>query len=171
MRRRRKRRSPEGVELNLAAMLDMAFQLLMFFILTFSPAQNESQFAAYIPAPEPVTRPKLADNSKTESRVAERAGLPDTVVVTAEASAAGDIKKLTVGDTVVDDLAGLNSTVHNAICLQGDKCDQLTVQVSANLCYEELMQVVDICTQQKLPQGGSLSKLKLVELRTENSRK
>lgn len=171
MRRRRKRRSPEGVELNLAAMLDMAFQLLMFFILTFSPAQNEAQFAAYIPAPEPVTRPKLADTGKTKSRIAEKAGVDDMVVVTAEASSAGDIQKLTVGGKVVDDLAGLNSTVHNAICLQGDKCDQLTVQVSANLCYEELMQVIEICTQQKLPQGGSLSKLKLVELRTETSRK
>ena len=33
-RRHRRRRIKKGVELNLAAMLDMAFQLLTFFILT-----------------------------------------------------------------------------------------------------------------------------------------
>ena len=37
MRRRRKKKGGhESVELNLAAMLDMAFQLLTFFILTFN---------------------------------------------------------------------------------------------------------------------------------------
>jgi biopolymer transport protein ExbD len=157
----------EGIELNLAAMLDMAFQLLMFFILTFNPAQIESQVAAYIPAPEPVTRPKIADKTKTESNNVQQASYSDAVVVTVEGSPAGKIKNLAVGGKFVDDLASLNATIHNAICYQGENCDQLTVQVDANLCYEELMQVVDICTQQKLSRGGSLSKLKLVELRAE----
>ena len=40
MRRRRGHHSQEEVELNLAAMLDMAFQLLTFFILTFRPAAS-----------------------------------------------------------------------------------------------------------------------------------
>ena len=34
----KKHKSNDEVELNLAAMLDMAFQLLTFFILTFKPA-------------------------------------------------------------------------------------------------------------------------------------
>ncbi len=39
------RKVPEEVELNLAAMLDMAFQLLTFFVLTFKPAPVEGQIA------------------------------------------------------------------------------------------------------------------------------
>ncbi len=163
-RRRRKRPMLEGIELNLAAMLDMAFQLLMFFILTFNPAEIESQVAAYVPAPEPVTQPKIAEKTETESNIIQ-ASHSDSVVITVEGSPEGKIKNLAVGGKIVDDLAGLNATIHNAICYQEGKCDQLIVQVDANLHYEELMQVVDICTQQKLPQGGSLSKLKLVELR------
>jgi biopolymer transport protein ExbD len=41
MARGKKKRNQGEVELNLAAMLDMAFQLLTFFILTFKPAPVE----------------------------------------------------------------------------------------------------------------------------------
>ena len=43
MRRKHYRRSQGDVELNLASMLDMAFQLLAFFILTFRPSPIEGQ--------------------------------------------------------------------------------------------------------------------------------
>ncbi len=43
------------MELNLAAMLDMAFQLLTFFILTFRPAPVEGQILLRMPPPQPVT--------------------------------------------------------------------------------------------------------------------
>ena len=42
----RRRRKQGDVELNLAAMLDMAFQLLTFFILTFKPPPAEATFIA-----------------------------------------------------------------------------------------------------------------------------
>ena len=51
-RRRKKRRSQSEVELNLAAMLDMAFQLLTFFILTFRPAPIEGQISLRLPPPQ-----------------------------------------------------------------------------------------------------------------------
>ena len=46
-----RRKKQEGVELNLAAMLDMAFQLLTFFILTFRPAPVEGQVDLLLPPP------------------------------------------------------------------------------------------------------------------------
>src|SRR5580698_8484067 len=54
---RKKRRSSghEEVELNLAAMLDMAFQLLTFFILTFKPAPVEGQINLRMPPPQSIT--------------------------------------------------------------------------------------------------------------------
>ena len=39
----KKHRSTEDVTLNVTAMLDMAFQLLAFFILTFRPPPGEAQ--------------------------------------------------------------------------------------------------------------------------------
>jgi biopolymer transport protein ExbD len=164
MRRRRRRVSTEGIELNLAAMLDMAFQLLMFFILTFNPGQVESQVAAYMPAAEPLTKP-ITGISKSDPQLVQ-ASTTNEIIVTVGGSNTGQIEKLAIGGEIVKDLADLNSSVHNALFRQ-DGCDALTVQVDARLCYDELMQVVDVCTQQELPQGGKLSKLKLIELRAE----
>ena len=54
--RRRKKKHAEGdVQLNMAAMLDMAFQLLAFFILTFKASPIEAQIALRLPdAPQTV---------------------------------------------------------------------------------------------------------------------
>ena len=41
------------VELNLASMLDMAFQLLAFFILTFHPSPIEGQLSLHFRPPSP----------------------------------------------------------------------------------------------------------------------
>ena len=55
MSRRKKRQTQDEVELNLAAMLDMAFQLLAFFVLTFRPSPVEGQLALNMPPPAPIT--------------------------------------------------------------------------------------------------------------------
>ena len=44
--------------------------------------------------------------------------------------------------------------------------EQVIVQVDSKLRYDELMRVVDACTEQKLPTGEKLSKLSFVELKT-----
>ena len=61
-RRHHRRRSKKGVELNLAAMLDMAFQLLTFFILTFRPAPIEGHLALNLPPPIPLTKVEVSEN-------------------------------------------------------------------------------------------------------------
>ena len=54
MSRKRKSRAQTGVALNLAAMLDMAFQLLAFFIFTFKPSPIEGQISLRLPPPQAV---------------------------------------------------------------------------------------------------------------------
>src|SRR5579864_4639194 len=56
-RNRRKRPQTEEVSLNLAAMLDMAFQLLAFFILTFKPNPVEGQINLNLPPAHHEIRP------------------------------------------------------------------------------------------------------------------
>ena len=66
MRRARKQRPQSEVELNVASMLDMAFQLLAFFILTFRPAPLEGQISLRLPPPQPITggaQPAWADTT------------------------------------------------------------------------------------------------------------
>ena len=49
-----RRPSQEDVELNVTAMLDMAFQLLAFFVLTFRPPPGEDQIYLKLPPAQPV---------------------------------------------------------------------------------------------------------------------
>ena len=49
-----RRHSEEGVELNVTAMLDMAFQLLAFFILTFRPEPFEPAVKLHLPPAQAV---------------------------------------------------------------------------------------------------------------------
>src|SRR4051812_34357594 len=105
-RRRRRRRSAESVELNLAAMLDMAFQILVFFILTFSPMPIESQIAAMLPASGPVTQSMLPNSSEGAASAPEPA-IARPVTITVLASDAGEIKNLAVDRTIVPNLQAL----------------------------------------------------------------
>ena len=68
-RRHHRRRSKKGVELNLAAMLDMAFQLLTFFILTFRPAPIEGHLALNLPPPIPLHPPHDRENPPPAARL------------------------------------------------------------------------------------------------------
>ncbi len=69
-KRAKKHRSSEEVQLNLAAMLDMAFQLLAFFILTFRPSPVEGQLLLNLPPPTPVTKVSSAGGDGRPFRAA-----------------------------------------------------------------------------------------------------
>ena len=68
MGRRKKRRSQSDVELNLAAMLDMAFQLLTFFILTFRPAPIEGQISLRLPPPAGAWSAKAGQKAGSDTK-------------------------------------------------------------------------------------------------------
>src|SRR6516165_10527064 len=53
--RRPKRQQIEGPQVPIAPMLDMAFQLLTFFVLTYHPAPQEGQFVMSLLRPQPET--------------------------------------------------------------------------------------------------------------------
>ena len=97
MRRRRGRRSQEEVELNLAAMLDMAFQLLAFFIATFRPPELEGQITLRLPPPEARTTQgtqPVGDNPKS----AETPKGLKTLTVNVFSDGSGEVKSLEYGD-------------------------------------------------------------------------
>jgi biopolymer transport protein ExbD len=163
MSRRKKKRGHSEVELNLAAMLDMAFQLLTFFILTFRPAPIEGQVLLRMPPPQPVTGAgKMAAGSNPENF--DPAQALDTLVITAIGNSQGTIRQLAVGDVTMGTLPALERKLQSVLGDPSTGFEQVIIQVDPNLRYEELMQVVDMCTRQKLPNGEPLSKLSFVEL-------
>ena len=164
-RRSRRRRSQAGVELNLAAMLDMAFQMLMFFILTFNPGVDEAELAALLPAPLPVTEPGSASPRLLAS--SEGMSYPDdAIVVTAIGDQRGNLKDLAVESEIAAGLKQLAPLMQRQIQRSDIDVKQVVLQVDAQLNYQSLMSVVDICTEQVEYKNDVAPALRLVELRT-----
>lgn len=162
-RRRKKRRAKGEVELNLAAMLDMAFQLLTFFILTFKPAPVEGQVSLRLPPPRPVTQLQSGEKrvGSDESKVLE--GL-NTLTVTALPRSDGSLGQIAVGDQAVGGLSALDTRLRTMLNTPGVPFEQVIIQVGSGLRYDALMSVIDVCTRQKLQSGEPLTKLSFVEL-------
>jgi biopolymer transport protein ExbD len=163
-RMRRRRRSQTGVELNLAAMLDMAFQLLMFFVLTFRPAPVEGQISLRMPPAEPVTPTRSAQRAGSDAANTNPVQGLNSLVISVLPNAAGGIASMAIGEGAVATLAGLNDRLRTILSDRASPFDQVVLQVGPGLRYDALMSVVDVCTRQRLPGGEKLTKLSFVEL-------
>jgi biopolymer transport protein ExbD len=169
-RRRRKRRSQGDVELNLAAMLDMAFQLLTFFILTFKPAPVEGQIALRMPPPQPVVNvkdaPQAGNNADDKSLFK---GL-NTLVISVFAAKSGDIAMIAIGGpseepkNLSSNPVRLDEELKRVLSGTANPFEQVIIQVSSELNYSALMKVVDVCSRQRLSTGERLTKLSFVPL-------
>jgi biopolymer transport protein ExbD len=169
-RRRRLSRQKPDVELNLASMLDMAFQLLAFFILTFRPSPIEGQLSLHLPPAVPVTnvsaeRPDAAEAAEAGSTTAK------TLEVSVFADGTGGVASAQVGLRVAfsgpadaANLHKLDQKLREAFAVEGSPFEQIVIRVAPNLRYEELMKVIDVCTRQKTADGQMLHKISFVEM-------
>ena len=65
---RRRSGSPSGaIELNLTSMLDVVFNILAFFVMTFSPPEAERNFDVNLPPPKLQDRKSTRLNSSHSS--------------------------------------------------------------------------------------------------------
>jgi biopolymer transport protein ExbD len=160
-RRRIKHTSSQEVELNLAAMLDMAFQLLAFFILTFKPAQVEGRINLRLPPPVGLnTTGAPIGNEVRKDEVP--AGL-HTLTVTIFSKPDGSIHSLATDETTVGNLQALDNRLQTVLPVKDSPINQVIIQVGGPLRYDELMKVVEVCTRQTLADGQKLTKLSFVE--------
>ena len=165
MRHKKKRGGHENVELNLAAMLDMAFQLLAFFILTFKPAPIEGQINLKLPPPQPVTNVNSGQQAGANEQNNSAVKGLNSLVISIFSTAGGKIATMAIGEGSVTGLTALENRLKGVLGPEsGASFDQVVIQVSSRLKYEELMRVVDVCTRQTLANGEKLSKLSFVEL-------
>ncbi len=159
-----RRPSQEDVELNVTAMLDMAFQLLAFFILTFRPPPGEDQIYLKLPPAQPVanmTGTKKAGADETQS--AKDVKPTKTLLVTLQDGGNGTITDIRIGipgTNLVKDHVTFNSLDSELGVyfkskdeasgqkggIQGD-FEQVVINSSPTLHWEEVMKVVDKCAQ------------------------
>jgi biopolymer transport protein ExbD len=162
-KRKRKQRMASEVTLNLAAMLDMAFQLLAFFILTFQPPLVEGDVRLRLPPPMPTVMERNAEPAGSNEKNPNPVQGMNTLTISVLGSADGSIRQIAIGDTPIAGLGALDAKLKSIFGDPKLSYDQVILQLGSSLNYDQVMQVVDVCTRQKLPDGEKLSKLSLVE--------
>jgi biopolymer transport protein ExbD len=168
-----KRHSQEDVELNVAAMLDMAFQLLTFFILTFRPPPAEGEIGMRLPPPQAVLGAGQAAAGEDASKDPKDVKPVATLTVSLGAGQDGLISAISLGvptkgmTTIPPQpppVQQLDGELKRFFGSGADSFEQVVIQAAPNLRYGELMRVVEICSKQTYSDGTRLSKLSFVTL-------
>ena len=137
---------PDEVAFPVTPMLDMAFQLLAFFIITFKPPSTETHLDLNLPA-TPVALPSasLGNAQPTPARNVDT-DLENDLLVRAEADDLGDLKVLKLGEARVPDLATLGKRLHLYTQLLDGKPLRVRLVADDNLRYEPAARIIAICS-------------------------
>ncbi len=144
-RRARRGETPEEVQFPVTPMLDMAFQLLAFFILTFQSPTSETRLDLYLPT-VPVALPGSSQGqARTTPPKRTELDLENDLKIRVQADDLGDLKSIKLGETPLPDLEALADKLRRyAAVLEGRP---LRVRITADdrLRYEEAAKVIGTC--------------------------
>jgi biopolymer transport protein ExbD len=127
-------------------MLDMAFQLLAFFILTFKAPSAETHVDLDLPA-TPAALPARAEG-RAQLRHARRVDtdLENDLLVRAEADDLGDLKALRLGEAAVPDLPTLGRRLRRYTQLLEGRALRVRLVADDHLRYEPAAQIIATCS-------------------------
>jgi len=131
------------VEIPIVPMLDMAFQLLTFFILTYRPAPTEGQFSMNLLPAQPATKMEAqatADTTPSNDVPAALRTLPTIL----RAGEGGTLGQITLGENPVQDLGTLKTELEGIVNDPTLPFDQALIRVDPQLKYSELMKVINV---------------------------
>lgn len=168
MRRRRHRvssSSASGSEFSstsvfVTPMLDMAFQILAFFVFTYHPAAIEGQFPINLAQGETAGE---KENTKAEEKVAteQPTELKSTLFIEARAREKGRLGALKVGPVNIQPEAGegdLSDRLIKALSREMQELkktnpteDRITIKGTPTLRWEEMMRVIDTARRSVVP--------------------
>ncbi len=145
-RRRAKRGEPaEDVSFPVTPMLDMAFQLLAFFILTFQSPTTETRLNLYLPT----TPAALPGAPRGQARVAPvrrtDLDLENDLRIRAEADDLGDLRSLKLGDSPLPDVAALADRLRRYRAVLDGRPLRVRLAADDRLRYEEAARIIGAC--------------------------
>ena len=144
-----KRSKSEGPEIPITPMLDMAFQLLTFFILTYHPAPQDVRFAMNLLPAQPATSMEAPAPTPENAPTDLPAGLR-TLPTTLRAQPDGTIGRVTFGDNEVQGMEALSKELSAILKDPTLPFDQALIKVDPKLKYSELIKVIDVFADNKL---------------------
>ena len=142
MRKRRKTLKAEEPTVQIAPMLDMAFQLLTFFILTYRQMPSEGQFVMNLLPPQPATA--IGAEAPTEAASDKLPASLRTLPTVLTAGPGGVLSEIHVGEQAIPtDTAALEKELDKYFEDPNLPFDQTLLKVDPNLKYSELMKVIN----------------------------
>ena len=159
----KKMRSME-IEIPVTPMLDMAFQLLTFFILTYRPAPSEGQFSMNLLPAQAAT--EITKEQPKDSQTPSLDASLRTLKTTLRAGEGGLIGEMTLADKPITDMAGLKTELESFVNDPVLSFDQAVINVDPQLRYSEVMKVIDVFSSLKGADGKPkpLTKISFSEL-------
>lgn len=134
----------QSLEIPVTPMLDMAFQLLTFFILTYHPMPSEVQFVMNLMPAAPATDINAQQPESAEANPDVPASLK-TLPTTLRAGEGGSLGRITLGENEIQ--GGLDVLKKELDVYLTDPTlpfDQTLIKVDPGLKYDALMSVIDV---------------------------
>lgn len=142
MRKKKNVRRAEEPTVQIAPMLDMAFQLLTFFILTYHPMPSEGQFLMNLLPPQPAT--SMNAEAPAEAASDKLPASLRTLPTVLKAGPGGSLAEIALGEQAVPtDPSALEKELDKYLQDPNLPFDQTLLKVDPNLRYSELMKVIN----------------------------
>ncbi|WP_422929945.1 ExbD/TolR family protein [Singulisphaera sp. PoT] len=142
--RGRKKKAHTSLEIPVTPMLDMAFQLLTFFILTYHPMPSEVQFVMNLMPAAPATDINAQQPEAAEANPDLPASLK-TLETTLRAGEGGSLGRIILGENEIQ--GGLDALKRELDANLTDPTlpfEQTLLKVDPELKYDALMKVIDV---------------------------
>jgi biopolymer transport protein ExbD len=132
----------EGPDIPITPMLDMAFQLLTFFVLTYRPAPSEVQFVMNLLPVQPAT--SIAAEAPSEKPSDALPASLRTLPTILRAGEGGRLNQIMVGETpLATDTKALEAELEKYFADPNLPFEQTVLKVDPRLRYSEFMRVVN----------------------------
>jgi biopolymer transport protein ExbD len=145
-RRRARRGEPaEEVSFPVTPMLDMAFQLLAFFILTFQSPTTETRLDLYLPTVPAALPGSPRGLARATPPRRSDLDLENDLRIRAEADDLGDLKSLRLGDSPLPDVAALADRLRRYRQVLEGRPLRIRLAADDRLRYEEAARILGAC--------------------------
>ncbi len=142
MSERKNIQKSEGPDVPITPMLDMAFQLLTFFVLTYKPAPSEGQFVMNLLPPQPATA--ISAEAPSDKPADTLPATLRTLPTVLKAGAGGRLDQIVVGETpLATDTKALEAELDKYLSDPDLPFEQTLLKVDPRLRYSEFMRVVN----------------------------
>jgi biopolymer transport protein ExbD len=136
------------VDIPITPMLDMAFNLLTFFVMTFNPTPPEVEFGLNLLPAAPQARPDAAP-SQAEVNTADVPAALRTLQISLFAAPDTTLDRVVIGEDTVPQ-AGVRSRLQELLNNEELPFEQVLILADPTLRYEEIIRFVDILASLKV---------------------